>query len=279
MTRPIQRAGHIGYHDNRFCGHSVFGDLAKTTRGPIDLLLLAFGLRVSDADLELVRAIALAVCSPDARVWPLKMARTLASYGDPVTAYFGAQLANAGDKMGPGTATGACRSLAWIAEQVGADPSDEAVAAAVDRHLAERGRIAGFGVPFREEDERLVAMRPWLARHPAMLRPSWRLAAQVERVLRARGVRPNIVLAVAALFLDLGLPPPRAGMLLGALMAPGFAAHAIEAAEHDGPLLRELPRAAVDYQGAPPRRSPAEAARVAVRSAGGSSAGRRSLAW
>ena len=277
--RPVQRAGHIGYRDNRFCGHSVFGELAATTRDPIDLLLLAFGLHVPDGDRELIRAVALAVCSPDARVWPLKLARTLASYGDPVVGYVGSQLVNTGDKMGPGTATHACASLAWIAQQVGPEPDDAAVEAAVARHLDERGRLAGFGVPFRDEDERLVALRPWLARHPATRRPTWRLALQVERVLRARGVRPNIVLAVAAIFLDLGLPPRRAGMLLGALMAPGFAAHALEAADTDGPLLRELPAAALDYQGAAPRRSPAEAARVATRTAGSSAPARRSLAW
>jgi hypothetical protein len=133
-------------------------------------------------------------------------------------------------------------------------------------------------VPFRDEDERLVALRPLLADHPVTRRPMWRLAAQVERAMRARGgVRPNIVLAVAALFLDLGVAPHRAGMLLGALMAPSFAAHALEAADHDGALLQELPPAAIDYQGTAPRRSPAEVARV--RAAGSAAVARRSLVW
>ncbi len=282
-ARPIQRAGHIGDHDNRFCGHSVFGELATTTRNPTDLLLLAFGLRVADADLELVRCMALALCSPDARVWPLKMTRTLASYGNPVAGFFGAQLANASDRMGPGTATPSAQSLTWIAAQVGPDGAecdDAAVEGAVARHLAERGRIAGFGVPFRAEDERLVALRSMIAPHDAVRRPLWRMFLRVEAVMRAKEqLPPNIVMALAALLLDLGLSAHRAGMFLTMMMAPTFSAHALEASEQDGPLLQELPAAALEYQGAAPRRSPAEAARVAVRAPGSAAISRRSLAW
>jgi hypothetical protein len=279
--RPVQRAGHIGYHDNRFCGHGVFGDLHASVRDPIDLMLLAFGVRVADHDLEVVRCMALALCSPDARVWPLKLTRTLSSYGSPIAGFFGAQLANGSERMGPGTASGAAASLAWLAAQVGdappADDGDAALADAVGRHLVERGRIMGFGVPFRAEDERLLALRRMLAGHPATRRPAWRMFERLERVMRAReGLPPNIVIALAALLVDLGLAPHRAGMFFGMIMAPTFAAHALEAADHDGPLLQELPADALEYRGAGARRSPAEAARVAV---GGSAPARRTLAW
>ena len=277
--RPTQRAGHIGDTDNRFCGHSVFGELAATTRNPTDLLLLAFGVRVADDDVELLRYLALALCSPDARVWPLKMTRTLASYGNPVAGFFGAQLGNSSDKMGPGTAANAAASLQWIAAQVGPDADDAAVEAAVLRHLAERGRIAGFGVPFRPEDERLIAMRAMIGDHAAVRRPMWRLFAQVEAVMRAREqLPPNIVMALAAVLLDLGLAAHRAGMFLGLMMAPTFVAHALEASEQDAALLQELPRETLEYKGTAARRSPAEAARVSVRSSAVASA-RRSLAW
>lgn len=280
-VRPIQRAGHIGYVDNRFCGRGVFGELAATTRNPIDLLLLAVGVRDLPAgDLELFRCMALCLCSPDARVWPLKLTRTLAAYGNPYAGFFGAQLANHSDRMGPGTASNGAASLAWIAALVGPDPDDAAVDAAVARHLAERGRIAGFGVPFRPEDERLVALTRMLADHPATGRRHWRLHLQVATAMRAReGLPPNIVVALAALLLDVGLAPHRAGLLVSLLMAPSFAAHAVEAADH-GPELQELPAEVIDYQGAAPRRSPAETARVAARTGGaGSAAARRCLSW
>lgn len=41
------------------------------------------------------------------------------------------------------------------------------------------------------------------------------------------------------------------------LMGHNFAAHALEAAEQDGPWLRELLLAAIEDRTAPPRRSPA----------------------
>lgn len=286
MTRPIQRAGHIGDRDNRFCGHGVFTELHAATRDPFELVLLALGLRIADVDVEVVRCMALALCSPDARVWPLKLARTLAAYGNPIAGCFGAQLASDSERMGPGTAAGAAASLRWLAEElaaagltVDADAAavDAELAAAVERHRASRGRIMGFGVPFRAEDERLIALRQMLAGHPATRRPTWRLFERLATVMRARdGLAPNIVIALAALLVDLGLAPHRAGMLVGMIMAPNFCAHALDAADHDGGLLIELPPEVLAYQGTAPRRSPAAQARAAV---GSAAPVRRSLAW
>ena len=290
MTRPIQRAGHIGDRDNRFCGHGVFTELHATIRDPFELVLLAFGLRVADVDVEVVRCMALALCSPDARVWPLKLARTLAAYGNPIAGCFGAQLASDSERMGPGTAAGAAASLVWLGGELtaaGLDAAvvdeadtaaiDAALAAAVERHRACRGRIMGFGVPFRAEDERLIALRQMLAGHPATQRPSWRLFERLAHVMRARdGLAPNIVIALAALLVDLGLAPHRAGMLVGMIMAPNFCAHALDAADHDRGLLIELPREVLAYAGVAPRRSPAADARPAV---GSAAPVRRSLAW
>ncbi len=280
MTRPIQRVGHIGDVDNRFCGAAVFAELATTTVNPIDLMARAFGMPALDDDgRELLRCVALAVVSPDARVWPLKMTRALASYGNPYAGFFGAQLGSASDRMGPGTAAVGAASLVWIRQQVGAAPTAEAVAAAVAEHVATRGRIAGFGVPMRPEDERLLGLRTLLERHPARDRPNWRLHLLVADAIRAsQQLEPNIVIALAALLLDLGLAPHRAGIFVSVMMAPTFVAHALEASDHDGPYLRELPMAAIEDRSTPPRRTAAAAAAIP---AGGSMqmAPRRSLAW
>lgn len=276
--RPTQRAGHIGPDDNRFCGAAVFGELAATAASPVDLVARAFGLTdLTAADREVLRLIALSVTSPDPRVWPLKLTRTLAAYGSAPVAYFGAQLATVADRMGPGAATAAAESLAWLRARVGAEPTAAAVAAAVAVHDAERGVWAGFGVPLRPRDERLIAMYRMIADHPATRRPAWRLHLLLVDAMRARGVEPNIVIAVAALMTDLGVAPRRAGMLLGLLMSQNFAAHALEAADTDGPLLRELPAAALDDRTRPPRRSPAAEAAAAAGSR--AQTARRSLAW
>lgn len=282
MTRPIQRAGHIGADDNRFCGASVFGELATTTTGVGDLVARAFGLPALRAgDRVVLHTIALCTTSPDARVWPLKLTRTLSAYGNPFAGYYGAQLGNHSDRMGPGTAAHAAESLAWIRDRVGAHPTATAVADAVAEHVATRGRLAGFGVPFRPQDERLLAMHRLLDGHPATRRPMWRLHELVADAMRARdGLEPNVVIATAALLLDLGLSPRRAGMFLSVTMGHNFAAHALEASEQDGPFLRELPVAAIEDCSTAPRKTAAAAA-AASSSTGGSAhfAPRRSLGW
>jgi len=279
MTRPIQRVGHIGDTDNRFCGAPVFAELAGSTVNSTDLLARAFGMpMLSDDDREVLRCIALAAVSPDARVWPLKMTRTLSSYGNPFAGFFGAQLGTASDRMGPGTASSSAASLAWIRARVGDEPSDQAVAAAVTEHLASEGRIPGFGVPMRAEDERLLGLRQLLAGHPAMQRPYWRLSLQVIAAVRAGGgPPPNVVIALATLLLDLGLPAHRAGMFVTMVMAPTFAAHALEASEQDAAALQEI--TAVDDRTTAPRRTAAAAAADRVPVGGSAMPARRSLAW
>lgn len=288
MTRPIQRAGHIGDADNRFCGAPVFAELAPRGADAIDLIARAAGLPpLSRVDRDALRLVTLCVTSPDARVWPLKVARTLASYGSAAAGLYGAQLGNGGTIMGPGTAANGARSLAWLRARIGDDPTDDAIAEAIAAHTATRGRLAGFGVPLREQDERVLGLRRLAAAHPMAARPHYRLVERVIDVMRAReGVEPNIVAYAVAIFLDLGLAPHRAGILLSLLMTQNFAAHAIEAADTDGDALRELPAAALEDRTAPARRTPAALAEAAAGSAsspralGAAGFGpRRSLAW
>ena len=272
LPRPVQRVGHIGDEDNRFCGASVFGELAARVADPTELLCRGFGMPPPDADgREVLRCITLCVTSPDARVWPLKLTRVLSCYGNPLAGFFGAQLANFSDRMGPGTAAFAAASLRWIAERLAAEvanpaPTDEQVAAVVAEHLTQRGRIAGFGVPFRKHDERLLALHRLLSGHGAQRGAAWRLHLQIVSAMRAReGLEPNIAFPITALFTDLGLAPHRAGLFLSLLMSPIFAAHALEAADHDGALLQELePRFVVDRSGAPRRSARAVDASGAV---------------
>lgn len=256
--RPIQRVGHIGYEDNRFCGAAVFAELAERIEEPIELLCLGFGMPPLDADgREVLRCIALCGTSPDARVWPLKMTRILSSYGNSFAGFFGAQLANFSDRMGPGTASHAAASLRWLRDRLPAEPTLDEVRAAVAEHLATRGRIAGFGVPFRQQDERLLGMYRLLAGHPARQGAAWRLHLQVVEAMRAlEQLEPNIVIAFASLLADLGLPAERTGLFISMMMSPTFAAHAVEASLPEGALLRELAAEHLEDGSRPPRRSP-----------------------
>jgi hypothetical protein len=254
-SRPAQRSGHIGDDDNQFCGSSVFGELRSKTHQVTDLVALAFGLSdLTNDDREILRCIALSTCSPDARVWPLKLSRVLASYGNPYSGFYGAQIGSYSDRMGPGTTSMATQSMVWVQNLVN---KGESIDSAVETHLRERGKISGFGVPFRKEDERLLALYEMLKDHPARSRPYWKLHLEIAISVRARlKLEPNIVLPMAALLLDLGLKPTRAGFFVSTLMTPSFAANAVEASENDGALLKELPWGSIDYRGKAARELP-----------------------
>jgi hypothetical protein len=249
MTRPITRAGHIAYGRNRFCGADVFDTLAHEVRTPIDLLIRSFGGRtLDDEDREVLRCVSLALTSPDARVWPLKLTRVLASHGNLFAGFYGAQLANFTDIIGPNAATSCARALATIAAATDID-------AAVARFLERKQVIGGFGVPFREEDERLVELERLLANHPITHRKPWLVSRALARALRQRNnVRPNVVSALAAIVLDLAIAPHRAGLFVGVMMAHTYAAHTLEACDDDA-RLRELDFRHVDFRGRAPRRS------------------------
>jgi len=74
-------------------------------------------------------------------------------------------------------------------------------------------------------------------------------------VREQRKVEPNMGIAIAAAFLDLGMTPHQVGSLTSALMQHMFLAHAIEGSAQ-GASLRELPAGYVEFDGRAPRSSP-----------------------
>lgn len=254
MTAPIHtRVGTIVDGDNRFFGHSVFDYWSPRMLAGSDALLLALGLPdITDQGREVLRLITIAVISPDARIWPLKLTRLLASHGDVLAGYFGAQLVGTGRIMGPGAAVGAAQGLAWVAAEVGDDADDAAIARA-GRAWRERvhNRCGGFGVPFRDVDERRAALLELVGDGPLSRGRHWRL--HLRLVAAMHPLRPNCVLSFVALLLDLGLAPERAGIAVAVCMSQTFLAHAVEAAAIDGARAHDLPAAAIRYSGAAPR--------------------------
>lgn len=252
---PIEtRIGHILDGDNRFLGRSVFDGWALDLVSPTDALMAVLGVReLGPRQREVARVIAICLMSPDARVWPLKLTRLLASHGEPLVGYFGGQLVSAGKLMGPGTGTGAAQGLAWVGAQVGEDPSDETVAQAVAAYRARAGRFSGFGVPFRDQDERRTAALRLAGDGPIAAGRYWRLHLQVVTAMHP--LPPNCALTFAAMLLDIGVAAEHVGVAMAALMAHVFLGHALESARQDGARLHTLPAALVAYRGAPPRAS------------------------
>lgn len=250
MNKPIDtRVGQILDDDNRFLGRSVFSDWERELRSPSDTLLVALGAReLTSLDREAIRLVSLCLISPDARVWPLKLTRLLSSRGDAVAGYLGGQLVTAGRVMGPGAGRHAARCLHRVGESTGLDPSTEEVRAAVDAWKREAGTtiIGGFGVPFRPQDERRVALVRFVGDGPLARRRHWQLHFRVVEALAP--TPPNVVISIVALLLDVGVPAERCGLAVSVLMQHVFLAHALEAAQTDG-ALTSLPRELVGYRG------------------------------
>ncbi len=264
MNAPIDtRVGLIVDGDNRFFGRSAYADWCERMTDASDGILVALGVAdPSPAAREALRLAMLGTMSPDARVWPLKLTRLLASHGDPLAGFFGAQLVSAGKVMGPGAALHAARALRYIGDVVGDDPTDAELTAAIAAWKARcGGRIGGFGVPFRDIDERRVHLLRLIAGGPLAGGRYFRLHERVAAVMHP--LQPNVALTVAALFLDVGIDAERAGVALAVMMSHVFLGHALEAADQDGARLHDLPADVVEYRGVAPRRTAARAAEAA----------------
>lgn len=265
MEPITTRVGLIIDGDNRFFGRSVFEEWAQLVRSPSDALLISLGVNeLTDVAREGVRLIALCLASPDARVWPLKLTRLLSSWGDPVAGYFGGQLVTAGKVMGPGAGTSAALCLQWLLHQVGEGASQEEVSSAVARWKAENpGPIGGFGVPFREHDERRVALLRFVGDGPISKGRHWRLHHQLVEAMAP--VRPNCAISFSAILLDIGVAPERCGLAFSVLMPHVFLGHALEGSE-DGARLNDWPASHVEYRGTA-RRQLGDGARAQVHDA------------
>jgi len=258
MTRVSSRVALAGYGDHRYFGASLFEELLgeETVSG---MIALSVGGRRLDADERATLddlAVALSVADP--RIWPLKLTRLVASYGGTIAGFAAGQLCLEGDLIGLWPSGVAAANLVELAiaaascDADGAPPRD-----AIVRWLASKKRLVGYGIPFRELDERLEALRPRLAARGRTRARYWRLMEELSRVVHAeRGLRPNIVVAAAALLLDMGFSPEQVGAIGYFLNVNVFVAHAFEGATQRAAPMRELPAEAIDYVGRPPRTSP-----------------------
>jgi hypothetical protein len=262
------RVGHAEWGDNRFCGHSVARELAggETIAG---LLALAIGgRRVDPIERGLLDDIGVVASVGDPRIWPLKLVRVTASYGGCLAAVAAVNVCSEGAMVGQhGTGLAAAllldlsrRMRAFEVFEASPDVlalDDLALEDECRRLLDKKGRLFGFGVPFRERDERLDMLFERVAARGRSELPYWRLCTRVAKtVRRIRPLEPNIGLGAAAICLDIGFTPAQIGPLVTALCSADFWANAFEGAHQAPPCLQSLPIGSVRYMGPPPISSP-----------------------
>lgn len=248
--------GHADWGDNRYCGFSVAADLAgkETIAGLI--ALATTGVRLPPEERAVLDDIAVVMTVADARIWPLKMTRVVSSYGGSLAAVAAANVCLEEAYVGHWTAGEAAVLLAALKAEA---PSltVEAMREPLDCRFRSGVRLIGFGVPFRQEDERVRMLRECLVRRGRVALPYWRTLEAASGAARLlRGLEPNVGLGVAAACLDLGFTPRQTSLLCVALGQTDYIANGVEGAEQRPPTLRRIPDESVDYVGKPARTSP-----------------------
>jgi hypothetical protein len=252
----ITRLARAGYREIHFRGLELTSDLIDESIWSV--LSIALGnRRLTPEQSRVINALVVVSAVGDPRIWPLKVARLVASYGHP----FAATAAGASflDEipLGPWAMRLAGDFLADAMARTSnlAQPTEALEAA---RAIAnERKPVPGFGVAGREEDERYVAFAEWFPQQSVEPGDHWRLLLRLADSLEPEfGMRPNIAGAFAAVGLDFGLDPLEIALFTLASAHWATMANAREGLRESPELLRRLPDEYVEYVGPAPRLSP-----------------------
>ncbi|CAN5220030.1 hypothetical protein BH09MYX1_BH09MYX1_43500 [soil metagenome] len=253
----VTRVGRAEDGDNRFRGYSVDRDLAGRLGVAQTLVLALTGMRLDAEAGAVIDDLTVSILAADPRIWPLKVPRLGATFGSPLVGAAVALLAQESTNVGGGSSGVIARYLVNVARELDDTIDDAAVARVVARDLAAGHKFIGYGVPFRDVDERVTTAERCLAARGRTEHKYWRLARSVERALAAHRPLPlNAAGAMAAALLDLGLAAADVPMLVIILSTPSLYANAVEGAAQKAVMLQRLPDECVDYTGPPARRSP-----------------------
>jgi hypothetical protein len=256
----VTRVAHAGPGDHRFFGHAVLEGLLGHETATGLLAMAVLGRRVAADEKEVLDALAVSLTAADPRIWPLKASRIVASYGEMLAGLATGQLVMMGTYTGPRIIGGAAEHLSRLRIAMGEESLDERLDLVVADHMTRNERLPGYGIPMREQDERMVALRAFIERTGRSQLPHWRaqeslsIAMWCERKLAA-----NIAIGQAAALLDLGCTPAQAGALAISLIQQDFTSNTFEGAEQRSGVMQRLPDECVKYEGPPPRRSPRSA--------------------
>ncbi len=257
---PIStRIAHSGFEDSRYCGHSVFNDLAgrESQLGMTALAIL--GRRLSPSECGVLDDISVVLTEADPRIWTPKTARLLAAYGNELCGIVAGNLCISGAVVGPWPAQEASRLLVKLKSAIDERASEEdTVTTVITQVIQGLKSVPGFGVPFRPKDWRLAALTRCIEERNRHHLPYWKLQQSLVKVVveQKPGLAPNVGIGVGAACLDIGFEPDGLGPITIAMLYNPIFANALESAREAPGILRRLPDDRVEYVGEPPRKSP-----------------------
>lgn len=235
--------------ENQFRGFAVGSQLAGNTTNWAALALAVGHRPLSQRECEVLDDMVVCSLAADPHIWPLKVTRIVAAFGAVVPALAAGILCTAGGFMGWGTYAPAATFLLELAGSP--NPS-----ATLELRLKRSGRVPGFGVAYRVEDERAVAFRGRVRARGFDRGLHWQTLLTADDRLREAGAPANIAAVSAAMLLDLGFTPQQINALGPLLLLPNYLANAVEGAEQAPQILRTLPAEAIEDRTPPARLSP-----------------------
>lgn len=243
------KVARSGYHEHLFAGRRVFAELSGQSSLAALIALGVTGRRLADDEAGLLDDLATVWTVADARIWPMKVARLVASHGGTLEGLAAGFVAFDCTLIGMWAVIPPAAELLLELKEA----NDEALLAIV----RQRKRLPGFGTPFRSGDERLPPLHRCVEQRGRHELPTYRRYQRLAAtVLRERGLQPNIAAAAAAIFCDLGWSPAEIGAVSSCLGVHMLIAHAHEGAQQRAASAQRLPASALRYEGPAPRRSP-----------------------
>jgi hypothetical protein len=255
MKAIVTRVAHADRTDHRYFGHSVLSDMIgqETLTGLVAMAVT--GRRPSEEEKAVLDALAVSLTAADPRIWPLKVTRIVASYGEMIAGFAAGQLAMLGTYISPRLITGAAEHLVRLRNAL--RDVDRPTVDIIRQHIAETGVLGGYGVPLRAQDERLLALTDYMKRNGRAGLPHWRAQeALSEMMWSEHRLRPNICIGLPAALLDMAYTPPECGAMSTFLLEHDHGANAVEAAAQRAPEMTKLPEECVRYVGTGARQSP-----------------------
>jgi hypothetical protein len=261
---PDPRADAVGRVRSRVGGLrpdrrvSYRGKELHTDLAGVDWLdLYAFGItgrRYAAHELQLMHALWVNTSYPDARIWNNRVAALAGSSRSTGSLGISAALAvSEAHIYGRGNEV---QAVSFFLRTHRALQAGAALSGCIEQEMRQHGRIAGYGRPLLDGDERIAPTMALAETLGLADGPHLKLAFEVERHLIGLGknLRLNYGCLVSAFGADLGMSAEQFALFMFPSFLAGMPPVYLDARAQPAGTLLPMPCTAIRYAGPPPRR-------------------------
>lgn len=225
----------------------MFAELLGTASATQMIICGVTGRIIPADDVLVIDDILTAMSSADPRLWPFKITRLAAAYGNAALAMGATFVASQGSIFGVNRFEQIANVLVDLESRHLSD--DDLLA------VLKQGTV-GFGILYGRYDVRFDALIRQVMKRGRQDRPHMKVALQAVHIARTvLATEPHVFVAIAALCLDMGFTAAQVGIFGMLPLFHDALPNAAEGAEQHPASLRELPSSAVKYVGRAPRTS------------------------